>query len=99
MENFGTLEEFWEFWDNHSLADYEDCLQPVSCSVNLVRSTSMVPVEPDLLKELMSYARSRGVPCETLINLWSREDLLERTGPLGARKRTSTRSSRVVAAG
>ncbi|MBC8232016.1 hypothetical protein H8E77_20905 [bacterium] len=34
-ENFETLEEFWEFWDEHSLADYEDKLQDIEVEVNL----------------------------------------------------------------
>jgi hypothetical protein len=34
-ENFNTLEECWEFGDNHSLADYEDLLHEVNCRVNI----------------------------------------------------------------
>jgi hypothetical protein len=28
-ESFDTLEAFWEFWDTHSSADYEDEMEPV----------------------------------------------------------------------
>mgnify|MGYP000617585549 CR=1 FL=1 len=28
-ENFNTLEAFWEFWDTHSSADYEDLMEDV----------------------------------------------------------------------
>ena len=28
-ENFNTLEAFWEFWDTHSSADYEDLMEAV----------------------------------------------------------------------
>ena len=69
-EDFGTLEAFWDFWDSHSLADYEDHLRPVECQVNLLRRSRMVPVEPGLLGEVAAYARTRGVSCETLVNLW-----------------------------
>lgn len=78
-ENFNTLEEFWEFWDNHSLADYEDLLHEVPCRVNIVRRTHIVAVEPDLLDEIATYAQSRGVSCETVINLWLREQLMAKT--------------------
>jgi hypothetical protein len=78
-ENFNTLEEFWEFWDNHSLADYDDLLHEVPYRVNLVRRTRMVAVEPNLLDGLATYAQSRGVSCETLINLWLREKLMATT--------------------
>ncbi|HOU11806.1 MAG TPA: hypothetical protein PKZ84_01700 [Anaerolineae bacterium] len=28
-ENFDSLETFWEFWDTHSSANYEDLMEPV----------------------------------------------------------------------
>lgn len=28
-EDFATLDEFWNFWDAHSSADYEDMMTPV----------------------------------------------------------------------
>ncbi|MBU4373975.1 MAG: BrnA antitoxin family protein [Candidatus Methanoperedenaceae archaeon] len=28
-EEFGSLEEFWAFWDTHSTADYEDLMEDV----------------------------------------------------------------------
>lgn len=28
-ESFDSLEAFWEFWDTHSSADYEDLMEPV----------------------------------------------------------------------
>ena len=98
-ENFNTLEEFSNFWDDHSLADYEDVLHPVACNVNLVRSTRMVPVEPELLNELMTYASSRGISCETLVNLWLRDDLLKRTSQPLTPPRTRSKSSQVAATG
>jgi hypothetical protein len=77
-DNFDALEQFWEFWDNRSLADYADMLLPVQCKVNLVRRTHMVPVEPQLLEEVAAYAQSRGVSCETLVNLWLQERISAR---------------------
>jgi len=28
-ESFDSLVAFWEFWDSHSSADYEDLMEPV----------------------------------------------------------------------
>jgi hypothetical protein len=28
-DNFESLEEFWQFWDTHSTADYEDLMEDV----------------------------------------------------------------------
>jgi hypothetical protein len=32
-ENFSTLEEFSEFWDTHSTADYEEVIEPVEVEI------------------------------------------------------------------
>lgn len=37
QENFDTLEEFWDFWDSHRFADYDNLLHEVGCRVNIVR--------------------------------------------------------------
>jgi hypothetical protein len=41
-ENFTTLEDFWEFWDTHSSADYEDTMEAVAGETDpfLSKSTS-----------------------------------------------------------
>ena len=83
-ENFETLQQFWDFWNDRSLADYADQLRPVDCHINIVRRTRMVPVEPDLLKDLTAYAHARGVSCEALINLWLREHLTTKTAKSAA---------------
>lgn len=30
-KSFTTIEQFWDFWDKHSSADYEDYLEDVTC--------------------------------------------------------------------
>ena len=32
-EDFGSLEEFWAFWDTHSTADYEDQMEDVDIDI------------------------------------------------------------------
>jgi len=43
-ENFKSLEEFWEFWDTHSSAAYEDLMEDVDVQVDLSRSKRYFPV-------------------------------------------------------
>jgi hypothetical protein len=35
-DDFATLEEFWEFWDTHSSADYEDELESIEVEIDLI---------------------------------------------------------------
>lgn len=32
-DNFESLEEFWQFWDTHSTADYEDLMEDVEVEI------------------------------------------------------------------
>jgi len=34
-EDFDTIEDFWEFWDNKSLADYDDYLREVEFDLDI----------------------------------------------------------------
>lgn len=34
-EDFGSLEEFWGFWDTQSTADYEELMEPVEVEIEL----------------------------------------------------------------
>ena len=74
-ENFSTLEEFSEFWDTHSTADYEEAMEPVEVEINLASSKIYCPVAKDLLLQIRQQARQQGVSTETLINLWLQEKL------------------------
>jgi hypothetical protein len=72
-ETFDSIEAAAEFWDTHSLADYEDQLHEVDIEVR-ARQRRRVTLDPDVWEHVLSRARSRGVSPETLVNLW----LLER---------------------
>lgn len=77
-ENFESLEEFWEFWDTHSSADYEDLMEDIEVQVDLIRSKKYYPVAKDLITPLRIQARQQGISTETLINLWLKEKILEK---------------------
>ncbi|KAF5412314.1 MAG: hypothetical protein C5S47_01665 [Candidatus Methanogasteraceae archaeon] len=72
-DDFGSLEEFWTFWDAHSTADYEDLMEDVDVRMDIHSSKVYCAVAKDLLVQLRTRARQQGVSTETLINLWLRE--------------------------
>ena len=74
-ENFTTVEEFWDFWDTHSSADYEDIMEDVVVEMALSSSKVYFPVAKDLLSKVRAQARQQGVSPETLVNLWLQERL------------------------
>lgn len=71
-ENFSSIEAAAEFWDTHSLADYEDLLEDVAdVKIDVVRSHFRVDAE--LAQQINRIARRRGISSETLVNLWLKE--------------------------
>jgi len=72
-EDFGSLEEFWAFWDSHSTADYEDQMEDMDVNIDIHSSKVYCAVAKDLLAQLRTRARQEGVSTETLINLWLQE--------------------------
>lgn len=68
-----TLEEMAEFWDTHSLADFEDQTHEVEMTFDPVTRRSLVGIEPELMQDLRSIARKRQVSTQTLVNVWLRQ--------------------------
>ena len=71
-EMFDSIESAAEFWDTHSLADYEDQLQEVDIEVR-ARRRRRVTLAPEVWERVVSQARVRGISPETLVNLWLME--------------------------
>jgi hypothetical protein len=65
-----SLEEMAEFWDTHSLADYEDQIYEVDMTFEPSARRTWIGVDPDLLAELRRIARDRHISTQTLVNLW-----------------------------
>ncbi|MCP4373371.1 MAG: hypothetical protein GY797_35515 [Deltaproteobacteria bacterium] len=76
-EKFASLEEAAEFWDTHSLADYEDVQQEVEFEVELRSEKNYFAVEKELSESIDQLAQFQGVLPETLVNLWLKEKVLE----------------------
>jgi hypothetical protein len=74
---FKTIEELQEFWDTHSVADYDDLFKDVHFDVDLRGRTNLVAVEPTLMQELVKRAHTMRVSTETLVNLWLSRQLRE----------------------
>lgn len=71
-DSFPSIEAAAEFWDTHSLADYEDILVDVTDDhFDLVRTHFRV--DSKLARKIGRIAKKRGISSETLVNLWLQE--------------------------
>ncbi|HEY66765.1 MAG: hypothetical protein DRI79_09320 [Chloroflexi bacterium] len=68
-----TLEEVAEFWDTHSLADYDEQTYEVEMRFDPSARRTYIGIEPELLQELRRIASERRVSTQTLVNLWLRQ--------------------------
>lgn len=68
-----TLEEMAEFWDTHSLADYDDQTYEVEMTFSPSARRSLVGIDPELMRDLRRIARKRQVSTQTLVNVWLRQ--------------------------
>jgi len=78
-QEFKTIEELQNFWDTHSVADYDDLFKDAHFDVDLQSRTNLIAVEPTLMQELVKRAHGMGVSTETLVNLWLTKKLHEAT--------------------
>ena len=70
-----SLDEMAEFWDTHSLADYEDQTYEVEMTFDPLARRSAVNIEPELMEDLRRVAQERRVSTQTLVNVWLRQRL------------------------
>ena len=75
-----TLEEMAEFWDTHSLADFEDQTYEVEMTFAPSARRSLVGIEPELMRDLRRIARKRQVSTQTLVNVWLRQRVDQASG-------------------
>ncbi|MCL0069516.1 BrnA antitoxin family protein [Dehalococcoidia bacterium] len=77
-EEFKNIEEAAEFWDTHSLADYEDLQTDVEFEVELKSEKNYFAIEEELSDSIDKLAHLKGILPETLVNLWLKEKVLEK---------------------
>jgi hypothetical protein len=68
-----TPEEMAEFWDTHSLADFDDQTHEVEMTFDLSARRSVVGIETELMAEIRHIAKERQVSAQTLVNVWLRQ--------------------------
>jgi len=80
ISNARSYKEIGEFWDTHDLSDYWDRTTPVEFEVDIQSEAVYYAIEPKLSAKISRIAKKRGVPAETLLNLWLKEKLGEEAG-------------------
>ncbi len=70
-----TIEEMADFWDTHSLADYDDQTYEVEMVFDPSARRTAVMIEPELMADLLQVARKRKVGVQTLVNVWLRQQV------------------------
>ncbi|OGP81417.1 MAG: hypothetical protein A2Z08_03100 [Deltaproteobacteria bacterium RBG_16_54_11] len=72
-----SYKEIGDFWDTHDIARYWDKTKEVSFEVDVESEVTYYAVDRMLSDKLQTLAQKRGVPADTLINLWVQEKLRE----------------------
>jgi len=75
-EDFKTLEEAGEFWDTHSAADYWDDMEEVVFDVDIQDRRFVVLLEDAVYYAVEELAASQGVPPDTFVNEYLRQELV-----------------------
>ncbi|MBI4675531.1 MAG: hypothetical protein HY741_28135 [Chloroflexi bacterium] len=70
IPKFKSLKEIADFWDTHSLADYDDETHIVEMTFAPTARRTYVGIESELLADLKRIARERRVSLQTLVNVW-----------------------------
>jgi hypothetical protein len=73
-DEFGSYEEAADFWDTHSITDYEELLEPVDVAVDIQRRHFEIEVDEESFRALRETARKEQKPVKQL----AREILKER---------------------
>ena len=73
LPKFSSLQEIADFWDTHSLADYDDETQDVEITFDPSARRTYIGIEPELLADLKHIAQEQRVSLQTLVNVWLRQ--------------------------
>lgn len=72
-EEFRSISEAANFWDNHDSTDYEDVMEDVDFQVDIKRRVYLVPIAGPVLDALRKKASAQGLSTETMVNLLLKE--------------------------
>ena len=74
-DEFRSEEEAAEFWDEHSVADYEEFLEPVEFEADIKRRHFEIEVDEESFVALLSSARKQRRPVKELASEILRQKL------------------------
>jgi hypothetical protein len=65
-DEFGSYQEAAEFWDTHSITDYEEFLEPVDLDVDIERRHLEIEVDEESFLALRETAKKEQKPVKQL---------------------------------
>lgn len=72
-----SYQEIGDFWDSHDLSKFWNQTEKVSFAVDIQSEIIYYAVDKKLSEKIQSMALQRGIPANTLVNLWVQEKLQE----------------------
>jgi len=72
---FASEDEAGEFWDTHSTADYEECLEPVDTVIDIKQRRFEIEVDKETFLALNTYARKVNMPVKRIASSIIRENI------------------------
>lgn len=67
-DEFYSEEEAGEFWDTHSITDYEEYLEPVEFKADIKRRHFQVELDEESVSALRSYSKKQQKPAKQLFS-------------------------------
>jgi len=78
LPRFPSAEEEAEFWETHSVADYWDQMEPAKVVSGGPRKKLIsIRLDPAYIDQIKRIASRKGIPYQTLIQMWLAEKLAE----------------------
>ena len=74
-DDFGSEEAAAEFWDTHSIADYEELLEPAGVQVNIKRRHFEIEVDEECFMAVRDTAKRQHKPVKQLASEIIKEQL------------------------
>ena len=74
-DSFESEEQAGEFWDTHSITDYEEYLEPTDDTIELRERVFEVQVAEDVFKKLQQEAASLHQPVPKIVDKILRKEL------------------------
>lgn len=82
LPNFGSVEEYAEFFDNNDIGDYMDSMPEAHFEVSWERASyrprkNLVAIEDTLMQKVRERANAEHTSAQALINAWLEEKVTQ----------------------